>query len=317
MSLVKIQGERWFPSEATFGSELPSLWGNWYCDSEIGKLRAVLVRRPGKEIETVTEANFSQFRWKAPMNVEKARAEHDQLVNIYRSHGVAIHYVEDGRLDRPNSLFMRDQVFMTPEGAIVCRLGIAARRGEERFAAKALGEIGVPIIKTINGEGIFDGACAMWIDRETVLLGTGARANKNGAAQVEAELRNLGVKYIVPFEIPYGHAHLDGLINIADRKVAALFPWQVPYDVVKVLLDRDFTIIEATNTEEIKNNACINFVALEPGKVVMPANCPEMKAKLEAAGVAVIETDVTEILKGWGAIHCMTAFLQRDPIKFN
>ncbi|OLS35131.1 dimethylarginine dimethylaminohydrolase family protein [Bacillus sp. MRMR6] len=317
MGLVKIQGERWFPSEATFGSELPSLWGNWYCDSEVGKLRAVLVRRPGKEIETVTEANFSQFRWKAPMNVEKARAEHDQLMAIYRSHGVAIHYVEDGRTDRPNSLFMRDQVFMTPEGAIVCRLGIAARRGEERFAAKALGELGVPIIKTINGEGIFDGACAMWIDRETVLLGTGARANQNGAAQVEAELRNLGVKYIVPFEIPYGHAHLDGLINIADRKVAALFPWQVPYDVVKVLLDRDFTIIEATHTEEIKNNACINFVALEPGKVVMPANCPEMKAKLEAAGVTVIETDVTEILKGWGAIHCMTAFLQRDPISSN
>jgi hypothetical protein len=45
MSLVKIQGERWFPSENTFSSELPSLWGNWYCDSEIGKLRAVLLRK--------------------------------------------------------------------------------------------------------------------------------------------------------------------------------------------------------------------------------------------------------------------------------
>ncbi|WP_342431639.1 arginine deiminase family protein [Neobacillus sp. FSL H8-0543] len=314
MSLVKIQGERWFPSEATFSSELPSLWGNWYCDSEIGKLRAVLLRRPGGEIETVTKENFSSFRWKAPMNVERARAEHDRLADIYRAHGVAVHYVEETRMDRPNSLFMRDQVFMTPEGAIICRLGIAARRGEERFAAKALGEIGVPIIKTINGDGIFDGACAMWVDRETVLIGTGVRANKNGVAQVEAELRNLGVKYIVPFEIPYGHAHLDGLINIADRKIAALFPWQVPYDVVKVLLERDFTIIEATNTEEIKNNACINFVALEPGKVVMPANCPEMKGKLEDSGVTVVEVDVTEILKGWGAIHCMTAFLHRDPV---
>jgi N-dimethylarginine dimethylaminohydrolase len=219
------------------------------------------------------------------MNVQKARDEHDQLADVYRSHGVAVHYVEETRTDRPNSLFMRDQVFMTPEGAIVCRLGIAARRGEERFAAKALGKIGVPIIKTINGDGIFDGACGMWIDRETVLIGTGARANKNGVAQVEAELRNLGVKYIVPFEIPYGHAHLDGLINIADHKIAALFPWQVPYDVVKVLLERNFTIIEATNTEEIKKNACVNFVALEPGKVVLPANCPEMKAKLEDTGV--------------------------------
>ncbi|MED4205498.1 dimethylarginine dimethylaminohydrolase family protein [Neobacillus mesonae] len=314
MSLVKIQGERWFPSENSFQSEMPSLWGNWYCDSEIGKLRAVLLRRPGKEIERVTQANFSQYRWKAPMNVEKARAEHDQLADIYRSHGVDVHYVEEAHLERPNSLFMRDQVFMTPEGAIVCRLGISARRGEERYAAKALGEIGVPIIKTINGDGIFDGACGMWVDRETVLIGTGARANKSGAEQVEAELRNLGVKYIVPFEIPYGHAHLDGLINIADRKIAALFPWQVPYDVVKVFLERDFKIIEATNTDEIKTNACINFVGLEPGKVVMPANCPEMKAKLEDAGVTVIEVEVTEILKGWGAIHCMTAFLNRDPV---
>ena len=50
---------------------------------------------------------------------------------------------------------------MTPEGAIVCRPGISARRGEERFAAQTLSKLGVPIIRTINGGGIFDGACAM------------------------------------------------------------------------------------------------------------------------------------------------------------
>lgn len=93
-----------------------------------------------------------------------------------------------------------------------------------------------------------------------------------------------------------------------------LFPWQVPYDVVKPLLDRDFTVIEATNPVEVKETFCTNFVALQPGKVVMPAGNPETKAKMEMAGIEVIETEMDEIIKGWGSIHCMTAFLRRDPL---
>lgn len=314
MQRVNVQGERWFPSEKSFSDEQLDLWGDWYCDSEVGKLRAVLMRRPGKEIENVTESNFKDFRWKAPMNVDLARAEQDHLTDIYKQHGVKVHYVNEQREDRPNALYMRDLVFMTPEGAIVCRPGISARRGEERYAAQALSELGVPIIKTINGGGFFDGACAMWVDRETVIIGTGARANEEGAAQVESELRNMGVKDIIRFEIPYGHAHLDGLINFADKKTALLFPWQVPYDVVKPLMDKGVKIIEATSLEEIKLRTCTNFVALEPGKIVMPAGNQETKSKLEEADIEVIEVKMDEINKGWGAIHCMTAFLNRDPI---
>ena len=192
MEQVKVQGERWFPSETRFSDEAKALWGDWYCDSEIGRLRAVLMRRPGREIEGVTVNNYETFRWKAPMEVDRARKQHDALAQIYRDHGVDVHYVENQRVDRPNALFMRDQVLMTPEGAIVCRNGISARRGEERYAAETLASLGVPIVKTINGDGYFDGACAMWIDRETVIIGTGARANKAGALQVESELRNMG-----------------------------------------------------------------------------------------------------------------------------
>lgn len=311
---IKVQGERWFPSETKFADEMKDLWGNWYCDSEVGKLRRVLMRRPGKEIEIVNETNYSQFRWKNPMDVDKARAQQDKLAQIYRDHGAEVYYVEDQREDRPNALFMRDLVFITPEGAIVCRPGIAARRGEERFAAAALSKLGVPIVKTINGEGFFDGACGMWVDRNTVILGTGARANREGAAQVEAELRNMGVTDIIRFGIPYGHAHLDGLMNFPDKKTVLLFPWQVPYDVVKALLDKGFKVIEADDLYEVKVKMAINFVALEPGKIVMPSGCPNTKHKLEEAGVEVIEVDLDEIMNGWGAIHCMTVFLNRDPI---
>lgn len=311
---IKIQGERWFPLETQFEDEMKQNWGNWYCDSEVGKLRDVLLRRPGKEIEMVSEDNFSDFRWKSNMDVDKARKQQDKLADVYRENGVRVHYVEEQREDRPNALFMRDLVFMTPEGAIVCRPGISARRGEERFAAQTLSKLGVPIVRTINGGGVFDGACAMWVDRHTVILGTGARANAEGAAQVEYELRRMGVTDILRMGIPYGHAHLDGLMNFVDKKTMILFPWQVPYDVVKPLIDKGIKIVEVTDLEEIKTNMAINVVALEPGKILMPAGSPNTKKKIEDAGIEVIEIELSEIMKGWGAIHCMSAFLNRDPV---
>lgn len=154
----------------------------------------------------------------------------------------------------------------------------------------------------------------MWVDRETVIIGTGARANSEGAAQVAAALESIGVRQVIPFQIPFGHAHLDGLINFPDRDKVLLFPWQVPYDVVKALLDKGFQVIEATDLTEIKTKACINFVTLEPGKIVMPARSPDTQAKLEEAGIVVLTTEMDEIMNGWGSMHCMTVFLHRDPV---
>ena len=312
MEQVTIRGERWFPCTKTFSEDMPAFWGDWYCDSEVGTLRAVLMHRPGPEISAVTDP--VPVRFKALMDLHRAQEQHDALAEIYRSHGVTVHYAENGRMDRPNALFMRDQVLMTPEGAIVCRPAMEARRGEERYAAEALAHLGVPILKTISGEGVFEGACLMWVDRTTVILGTGCRANAAGGAQVERELRDLGVTTFIPFQIPYGHAHLDGIMNFPDKKTVMIFPWQVPYDVCRPLLDLGFRIVENPHVEEVKQTFGINFVALRPGKVVMPAGNPNTRALLEDVGVECVELDLSEILKGWGAVHCMTAFLRRDPV---
>jgi N-dimethylarginine dimethylaminohydrolase len=124
----------------------------------------------------------------------------------------------------------------------------------------------------------------------------------------------VGVTTVLPFLIPYGHAHLDGLINFADRKTALVFPWQVPYDVVKFLLDRGFTIVETPDLAEVKTSSAVNFVALEPGLIVMPAGSPKTRENLEKAGIEVIQVELDEIMKGWGCAHCMTVALKRDSI---
>jgi arginine deiminase len=311
---VSVQGERWFPSEKTFSDEIKELWGDWYCDSEVGKLRSVLMHRPGREIENITEKNFAEYRFRGPINPQRARMQQDVLADIYRSHGINVHYVEGQREDRPNAMFIRDLMFMTPEGAIVCRPAMEARRGEETAVARTLASLDVPIIKTINGDGYFEGASAMWINRETVIIGTGSRTNEAGANQVEAELRNIGVTNVIRTQIPYGSIHLDGYMNMVDKKKLVIFPWQVTYDCAKELLDIGIELIEMTNIQELKKGMGLNFVALEPGKVIMPSNNPKTKNLLESNDIEVIEVDLDEIMNGWGALHCMTAFLNRDPL---
>ena len=304
-----IPGERWFPKESFFEDDMNEYWGDFGVCSEVDTLKAVLMRRPGKEIEdfNAREVRFSDEH----VDVDLMRRQHDEVADIYREFGVKVFYVENQREDRPNAVYCRDLVFMTPEGAIVTRPATASRRGEEKYAARKLGEIGVPIIRTICGSATFEGAMAMWIDRHTVVLASGVRTNREGYEMVESELRRMGVTDVLHMQIPYGHAHIDGLLNMASHDVAMIHASQVPYDVCDALKKKGIKLLECPSRVEAKEQLAINYVAIEPGLVVMPAGCPRSQELLEKNGIKVITVEFDQILRGFGAMHCCTAFLKR------
>ena len=309
---LRSVGERWFADKTPFRDDMPKYWGDWGVDSECGVLKSVLLRRPGPEVENLTDAGAIRFR--ALPEVEKMRDQHDALAELYRSYGVEVHYVQTMRPDRPNGMFLRDLCVTTPEGAIVTRPAITQRRGEERYVAQALGRLGVPIVRTINGLGTFEGADLMWVNGETAFLGLGNRSNLEGCRQVEAELREMGVEDIIYVQVPYGQAHMDGILNIAHRKIAVCFPWQTPYVAAAALRERGFRLLEVANVREFRMNMSVNFVALAPGVIVMAKGSPEAVTMYEEAGIEVLQLDVSELMKGWGSVHCLTAFLHREPL---
>ncbi|MEA4989031.1 MAG: arginine deiminase family protein [Anaerovorax sp.] len=305
-----IDGERWFPLDSTIIEDMPTYWGgDWGCSSEVNKLRAVLMRRPGKELDNF---DYKEVRFRAPVNAEKCRQQHDLLADYYRSHGVKVYYVEEQREDRPNAIFERDNLFMTPEGAIITRLAMPLRRGEERYTAQTVAKLGVPIVKTIAGDGIFEGANAAWVDRHTVILSLSSRANASGYQQMADELRRQGVTDIITMQVPYGHAHVDGLLNFASNDTVVLHACQVPYIVVEALKKKGYRIIETPSLTETKYCYATNFVAIEPGHVVMSVGAPRTVELMEKAGIKVDVLDLSELNKGRGSVHCMTAFLKRD-----
>lgn len=303
-----LPGERWFPKESNFEEDMPLYWGDWGVASEVDDLKAVLMRRPGKEIERF---DSNEVRFRENVDVELFRKQHDDLAQIYKDHGVKVYYVEEQRVDRPNAVYCRDLMFMTPEGAIITRPGMAARRGEERYIAQTLARIGVPIVRTINGDGIFEGANAMWVDRKTVILATSSRTNRSGYEQVEYELKRMGVQDILHMQIPYSNIHIDGLLNFASNDVVMVHAQQVPYDICDALKRKGIKILEAPSTKEVVETLGCNFVAIKPGLVVQPANNPLCQEMLENNGIKVISLEMSEFLKGRGAVHCSTAFLKR------
>ena len=305
-----IGGERWFPLDSSIEDDMIPYWGgDWGCCSEFTKLRAVLLHRPGAEIDNF---DYNEVRFRAPVDPEKFRAQHDSLADYYRSHGIKVVYTINGRADRPNSVFCRDKLFMTPEGAIIARLCMPQRRGEERFVAEACAIAGVPIIKTIGGEGIFEGANALWIDRRTVILSISVRANRSGYDQMAAELKRQGVEQIIGMQIPYGHAHIDGLIGIPSEDLVIIHACQVPYEVVDALKKKGFHILETPSLTETKYGYATNFVAIDNGHIVNGNLAPRTCELLEKHGVKVDVLDLSELNKGRGSVHCMTAFLKRD-----
>lgn len=79
------------------------------------------MRRPGKELENF---DASKVRFSDELvDVELMRKQHDALAKVYEDFGAKVYYVEKQREDRPNAIFCRDLMFMTPEGAIITRPG--------------------------------------------------------------------------------------------------------------------------------------------------------------------------------------------------
>jgi N-dimethylarginine dimethylaminohydrolase len=171
----------------------------------------------------------------------------------------------------------------------------------------------VPVLMTVHGRGTFEGADVTWVDRDLCFLAEGLRTNEEGADQVERILREIGVE-VVRVGLPYGAMHLDGLLNILDRDLAVIWPRRTPYKIVQTLRRRGFQFIEVEDEEEAQHCLPMNFVALAPGEIVMPAGGDRLRQRYEEAGVTCHAVEIAELIKAGGGIHCMTGFLARDDL---
>jgi len=302
-------GAGWSPRTASLRQEIGGVWGACGVATEWSLLKAVLLHRPGLELEELADPDAAQML--APLDSSRARQQHDALAQAYWDAGVTVHYVEPAGTPPPNLVYVADLMFMTPEGAIVGRPASTVRAGEERWVARRLADLGVPILRSVRGRGTFEGADALWIDPQTALVATGLRTNAEGAAQVASLLGEMGVE-VIQVGLPYGAMHLMGTLRFADRDLAIAWPGRVPYAAVNALRARGYTVIFIPDAGEAGRGMSLNFVTLGPRRILMAAGNPITQAFYEEAGIDCRVVEVDEILKAAGGIGCATGILERE-----
>jgi arginine deiminase len=62
--------------------------------SEVGRLRQVIVHRPGLEMHRLTPENKERYLYDEILWVERAQAEHDAFVSVMRERGVTVHHFD-------------------------------------------------------------------------------------------------------------------------------------------------------------------------------------------------------------------------------
>lgn len=302
-------GAGWSPRKASLRAEIGELWGACGLVSEWSPLKAILLHRFGPEMGSVADPNAAQML--APLDIARALAQHDVLAQAYREANVTVHYVQPPETPPPNLMFVADLLFMTPEGAIVGRPASTIRAGEERWVARRLAELGIPILRTVRGTGTFEGADAAWLDPKTALLATGLRTNAEGAAQVAGTLGEMGVE-VITVGLPYGAMHLMGTLRFLDRDMAVAWSGRVPYAAVEALRARGYKVLFAPDEDELKRGMALNFVTLGPRRVLMAAGNTSTQAFYEELGVTCLTVQIDELVKAAGGIGCLTGVLERD-----
>lgn len=303
-------GPKWSPRTLPLAEEIGSVWGACGIDSEWAPLRAVVLHRPGEEVRGVEDPDASLML--AAPDPEAMAEQHDAMAEAYRERGVTVHYVDPPCTPPPNQIFCADLMFMTPEGAILGRPASTVRAGEERWLARRLADLGVPILRTVGGRGTFEGADACWLDRDTVLVGRGLRTNAEGAGRVAECLAWIGVDAI-QVDLPHASMHLMGEIRIVDRDLAFCRRNRTPWTAVRALEEKGYEVRFFPDEEECRRTMGHNFVALGPRKVLMPAANPKSIAAYEDAGVECVTVEMDELVKAAGAIGCLSGVVARDP----
>ncbi len=305
--------------------EQEAVWGRaWGCSNDVGRLRLVLMHRPGDELSVVDPAKRlpgigafgdpeTGWYWRGDEvpPLDSMQAQHDGLVAALREEGVEVIFLDAVAPGRMKSCYTRDSVIAVDGGAIVTRMGPPIRRGEELPVTRTLARLGMPILRTIHGTGILEGGSFCFVTPKVAAVGLSSRVNEEGVDQLDEVLRRHGIELLRVHLTGY-RLHIDGAFVMIDAETAIINPTQLPFWFLERLAAMRIRTIEVCPDDAVST---INCLAVAPGRVLMANGVSERtRETLDRAGISVRIVPYDKVYLGGGGIHCSTAPLVRDRL---
>ena len=272
--------------------------------SSTAALREVLVQRPGPAFACAFDVPGCGFL--RPVDLERARREHDGLVDVLDGLGVRVHRLEEGTSASPDGVYVFDPLLVTDRGAVPLRPGKPNRADEPAVLERWMTDHGIPTAGRIEAPGTVEAGDTVWLRDGLFVIGRTLRTNDAGARQLAAIVG--GDVRIV--DVPYwkGAAelvHLMSVISPVSDDLAVVFLPLLPAGLYEWLRELGIRLVEVPEAE-YPTLGC-NVLAVRPGVVVVADGNPATRRGLEAAGVEVHAVPLGEVGEnGSGGVTCLT-----------
>jgi len=290
--------------------------GPWSFQSDAGRLHRVLLAHPRDAFvgPATVRRQWEALGYLSAPDFDAACRESDRLARLLESLGVGVVWS-----DRPgpglDSLYVRDASVPCDLGAVLCRMGKEARRGEPAAQRGTYERLGVPILGTIEPPGTLEGGDVTWLGPRSVAVGQGYRTNAEGIRQLTSLLGD-SVDEVITVPLPHWRGpsdvfHLMSVVSpVADERAVVYSPL-LPVPFRELLVDRGFDLVEVPDEEFATMGS--NVLAVAPDVVVALDGNPVTRRRMEAAGVEVHGYAGAEIsVKGLGGPTCLTRPLERE-----
>ena len=278
-------------------------------------LKKVAVMKPG---EAILKANPSKWHYGPLFDPSQIEKNHSNFVQILKDSGAEILWMPEGDLAIADSIFTYDASLMTPYGAILMSPGKLLRRGEQNIHKKFYQELAIPIIGQVGLDGLAEAGDTLWLDNKTLIIGRGFRTNPAGIQQIKEILSPKNITIHI-FDLPTysGESsclHLMSLISLVDFRSALVFKPLLPVSLLELLIEKQFSLIEAPVLEfERSNTLSTNVLATSPGKCIMLDSVPNTRLELEKHEIQVKVFNGDSLCIGCeGGPTCLTRPILRE-----
>lgn len=241
-----------------------------------------------------------------------------------------------------NLYFTRDQSITTPRGHVICRMNSSQRAPETNIIELCYEHLGLKPILRIEGDGRLEGGDYLPAGNVS-FIGCGMRTNDEGIRQMmEADAFGHDTVVVVrDHKLWQMQMHLDTYFNILDSDLCTMVrsrleanpsdpeygtcdiwarqPGTKEYSLgqrdvpfVEYVRGRGFKIIPIDVDDEL--HYANNFLTIAPRHIMaVGGQSEELQQRFSDAGVTVEWIPLESLICGYGAAHCMTQVLQRQP----
>jgi dimethylargininase len=234
---------------------------------------------------------------RTPINVSRARAQHEQYRSALRALGVEVISLPE-EPDLPDSVFVEDAAFVLDEVAVLTRPGADTRKPEVESVARAL-EPYRQLLR-ISAPATLDGGDVL-VAGKRIFVGQTLRSNAEAVKQLQSMLNPFG--YSVTGVPVTGCLHLKSGVTQVTEDTLLINPAWVDRSYFE-----GFRFIEVDPSEPFAANALV-----VEGALVYPAAFEGTRTRLETAGRPIVPVEADELAKAEGGVTCCSLIFRDRP----